>query len=346
MILLRKILFPISFLYGQIIRFRNKSYDKGIRTSTVFAMPIIGVGNLNTGGTGKTPHIEYLVNLLKDQFKVAVLSRGYKRKSKGFVLANKNASANLIGDEPMQYHLKFKSVYVAVDNDRAHGINTLKKLKIKPELVLLDDAYQHRKVKLKINILLTTYNDLYVDDCMLPTGNLRELPCNAKRASHIIVSKCPKDLSAEAQQKIRLKLKPKPHQKLYFSTIAYKNEVLNNVSHITLKELQNYKVLLVTGIASPKPLQSFLTENNIDHTLLKYSDHYNFTKKDKEKIDRKLQGLNTKKALIITTEKDYVRSFIGDKKVFYLPIEVVFLQDAQDFNEEMINYVQQSSRNS
>jgi len=150
--------------------------------STVFAIPTIAVGNLSTGGTGKTPHIEYLVNLLKNQFKVAVLSRGYKRQSKGFVLADKDTSVRIIGDEPMQYHLKFKSVYVAVDNDRAHGINALKKMKPKPDVVLLDDAYQHRKVKAKINILLTTYNDLYVDDYMLPTGNLRELQSNAKRA--------------------------------------------------------------------------------------------------------------------------------------------------------------------
>ena len=322
------------------MRFRNKSYDKGILTSTVFAIPIISVGNLNTGGTGKTPHVEYLINLLKDSFKVAVLSRGYKRKSKGFVLANEHTSANFIGDEPMQYHLKFKSVNVAVDNDRAHGINQLKKLKVKPDVVLLDDAYQHRKVKAKINILLTSYNDLYVDDYMLPTGNLRELASNAKRATHIIVTKCPKDLSEEAQQEIRLKLNPNPHQKLYFSTIVYRDEVMNNTEKITLKDLQNYKVVLVTGIANPKPLQTFLTENNIDFTGLKYKDHHDFTEKDKVIINKKLQDLNTENTLILKTEKDYVRSFFADKKVFYLPIEVVFLQDAKDFNEEIINYVQ------
>ena len=343
---LRKILFPISFHYGQVIRFRNKCYDKGIRTSTIFAIPNIIVGNLNTGGTGKTPHVEYLIKLLQNKYKVAVLSRGYKRKTKGFYVANNKTTANLIGDEPMQYHLKFKSLIVAVDNDRTNGLNQLKKLSNTPDVVLLDDAYQHRKIKSKINILLNQHNNLYVDDSMLPTGNLRELAVNAKRASHIIITKCPIDLSEKERDEIRIKIDPKPSQKLYFSAIDHKDKVVNNNSSIALKELQDHKVILVTGIANPKPLLSFLMQNNIDFTHLKYKDHHNFTESDKQNIIKKLKDLKSKRTIVLTTEKDYVRSFIGDKNVFYLPIEIVFLRDSKSFNEEILTYVEQSTRNS
>jgi tetraacyldisaccharide 4'-kinase len=342
----RYILFPISFLYGQIVRFRNKCYDKGIRTPTVFALPNIVVGNLNTGGTGKTPHVEYLVNLLQKNFKVAVLSRGYKRKTKGFLIADNKATARLIGDEPMQYHLKYRNLIVAVDRDRVRGLNKLKDLKSKPDVVILDDAFQHRRVKSKINILLTAYGDLYVDDKMLPTGNLRETPKNARRASHIIVTKCPLNLPLEEQLEIEEKLHLKSDQKLYFSAINYKDFILNNTAQKPLKELENRNIILVTGIANPHPLQTFLSEKNVNLEHLKYRDHHNFTQKDIHFISDKLAALNDEKALILTTEKDYVRNFIGVNKVFYLPIEVVFLRDANDFNNEIISYVEQSTRNS
>lgn len=327
------------------MRFRNKCYDKGIKTSITFALPSIVVGNLNVGGTGKTPHIEYLINLLKDQFKVAVLSRGYKRKSKGFLLANVFTTANLIGDEPMQYHLKFKSVLVAVDNDRADGFNQLKKLKNKPDIVLLDDAFQHRKIHAPINILLTAYNDLYVEDRMLPTGNLRELPSNAKRASHIIVTKCPTDISEKEKETIKQKLHPNPNQKLFFTAIKYQLQIRNLKETIALSNLNQYKVLLVTGIANPEPLNQFLLEQKVDFTHLKYADHHFFTAKDKEKIGNKLKEFKAQNTMILTTEKDYVRSFYGVEKVFYLPIEVVFLQNSKEFNQEILTYVEQSSRN-
>lgn len=341
--LLRQILYPISFLYGQIIRFRNKCYDKGIWTSTVFAIPNIVVGNLNTGGTGKTPHVEYLINLLKNTFKVAVLSRGYKRKSKGFLIADKKATAQTIGDEPMQYYFKYKDLIVAVDIDRAHGLNQLKKIKNKPDVVILDDAFQHRSVHSKINILLTSYNDLYVDDIMLPTGNLRETPKNARRATHIIVTKCPLDLSVEKQSEIRESLKPNPNQKLYFTGIKYKDIILNSSLKKQLKELVDKKILLVTGIANPNPLRDYLSQQKINYTHLKYKDHHHFSDKEISVIKDKANALD--KALILTTEKDYVRAFIGLKNVFYLPIEVVFLQDAKDFNNEITDYVEQSTRN-
>jgi len=339
---LRYILIPFSILYGFIIDIRNKCYDLDICKSTKFSIPLIVVGNLNTGGTGKTPHVEYLVRLLKNQFKVAILSRGYKRMSKGFYLADAKTQVNLIGDEPMQYHLKFKYVQVAVDANRVRGIKNLLKLKNKPDVVLLDDAYQHRKVKSDFNILLTSFDDLYIDDYILPTGNLREKRKNITRASHIIVTKCPIDLSVKDRDKIRLKLRLQSSQKLYFSIISYKNEVINYHNKIALEKLQDFKILLVTGIANPKPFQLFLKENKIEFEHLKYRDHHHFTKKDKINLANKVQKLNAKKTIILTTEKDYVRSFMEDKNVFYLPIEVVFLQDAKKLNEEIINYVGQS----
>lgn len=341
--ILRHILFPFSFFYGQIIRFRNKCYDKGIWIATVFAIPNIVVGNLNTGGTGKTPLVEYLINLLQNNFKVAVLSRGYKRKSKGFLIADKKATAQTVGDEPMQYNLKYKDLIVAVDNDRVHGLNQLKILKNKPDVVILDDAYQHRSVNSKINILLTAYNDLYVDDKMLPTGNLREMPKNARRATHIIVTKCPLDLSLEKQLEIKEKLKPTSFQKLYFTGIKHKDFILNNTSKKQLNALLNKKIILVTGIANPNPLRDYLSQQKINYEHLKYKDHHHFSDKELSVIENKANTLE--EPLILTTEKDYVRAFIGLKNVFYLPIEVVFLQDAKDFNNEIIDYVEQSSRN-
>ncbi len=341
----RYILIPFSILYSFIIDFRNKCYDLGIFKSKTFLIPIIAVGNLNTGGTGKTPFIEYLTRLLKNNFKVTILSRGYKRKTKGFFLADNKTTVNLIGDEPMQYHLKFKDVKVAVDENRVRGINNLLKLLSKPDVVLLDDAFQHRKVKAGLNFLLTSYNDLYINDYMLPSGNLRETPKNAKRASHIIVTKCPVDLSGEEKLLIKNKLKLKSFQKLYFTAIKYQNEILSKTNKLLLNELKNSHVILVTGIANPKPLKKALTDKNIDFKHFKFNDHHFINKKEKELILNSASKTNKKQYVILTTEKDYVRSFYGDKNVFYLPIEIVFLQDAEKINKEIIDYVGQSSRN-
>ena len=207
--LLRKILFPFAILYGLITSFRNFLFDKGILKSYSFDLPIIAVGNLSVGGTGKTPQIEYLIRLLSDNYKVATLSRGYKRKSEGFVLADKNANAEILGDEPFQFYQKFPNVQVAVDANRKNGIEQLLNQNEKPEIILLDDAFQHRKVKAGYYILLTAYNDLYADDYILPTGNLRESRSGAKRANIVIVTKCPANLSLDKQNTIKKKLKRK-----------------------------------------------------------------------------------------------------------------------------------------
>ena len=234
---LRKILFPLAFLYWLITFIRNWLYDKGIFKSSSFNIPIIAVGNLSVGGTGKTPQIEYLIRLLSDNYKVAVLSRGYKRTTEGFILADENASASSIGDEPFQFYSKFPNIQVAVDANRKSGIENLLQLPNKPDVVLLDDAFQHRKVKAGFYILLTAYDDLFCDDYILPFGNLREPSSGKKRADMIIVTKCPKDLSELAQQKIKEKLKVK--QQVFFTTIQYDDFVFGNDSQLLVSEIQS-----------------------------------------------------------------------------------------------------------
>jgi len=345
--ILRKILYPFALLYGVIIIVRNKMYDKSIFTSVKFSRPTIVVGNLNVGGTGKSTQIEYLIRLLHKKYKVAVLSRGYKRKTKAFQLADKDATAQKIGDEPMQFYDKFKDIYVAVDNNRVNGVNQLNKLKVAPEVILLDDAFQHRKITGGLNILLTTYQNLYVDDTMLPAGNLRENKEGAKRAQVIMVSKCPETLTEQEQLVIEQKLRPKANQKVFFSTIVYHHEVLNDKNKINLLGLLDYQVILVTGIANANPLLHFLNTKNIKFKHLKYKDHYNFSNNDKEKIKHEFDNLNSSRKIILTTEKDYIRSFLNfNAHIYYLTIQTKLLNNEEGFNKLILSYVQQNSGNS
>ncbi len=344
MSIVRKIAYPISVLYGVITSLRNKMFDNGILKSTEFDIPIIVVGNLSVGGTGKTPQIEYLIRLFIKDYKVAVLSRGYKRKSKGFFIADKTSNAAQIGDEPFQYYQKFKDIIVAVDADRVNGINQLKRLKNPPEIILLDDAFQHRKVKAGFNILLTSYNDLYFDDVMLPTGNLRENSKGATRAQVIVVTKCSSNLLDEEQQKIALKLNPNSNQKVFFSTIDYSDVVKNKFEGIALETLKDYEVLLVTGIANPKPLEEYLKSKGIKFQHLKFADHHHFSTKDIDRIKSDFNKISSEKKLILTTEKDSVRLNI-DLKIFYLEIKTKLLNNEQEFDKKLIAYVEQSSRN-
>lgn len=311
----RKILFPIVPIYYMITWLRNLCYDIGVFKSKSYDFPIICVGNLSAGGTGKTPMIEYLIRLLKGNYKVATLSRGYKRNTKGFFIANENSTVLKIGDEPFQLHQKFKDVIVSVDGDRQNGIAKLSELQESPEIILLDDAFQHRKVKAGLNILLTTYNKLYVDDFTLPTGNLREPKYGAKRAQIIIVTKCPNDLNEDERQKIIFKLKPLSTQEVFFSSIKYSETIYSSKISKPLQNLKQERFTLVTGIASPKLLLNFLKSNGYNYEHLNFTDHHNFT-------DNELKMLN-KKPLILTTEKDYMRlkDSIDSERLFYLPIE-------------------------
>ncbi|MCB0459608.1 MAG: tetraacyldisaccharide 4'-kinase [Flavobacteriaceae bacterium] len=345
--LLRKILAPFSSLYGKITDIRNTFYDKGILKSTSFSVPVIVVGNLTVGGTGKTPQVEYLARLLKKKYKVAILSRGYKRKTKGFVLADENTAPTDIGDEPMQYHAKFKDVLVAVDANRVEGINKLLEFKEPPQIILLDDAYQHRKVEAGLNILLTSYNDLYVDDKMLPAGNLREKVKGASRAQIIVVTKCPDSLSEKEQFEVAKKLNVVLHQTVFFSTIRYDSKIISKANSIDLEELTNYEVVLVTGIANTTPLVEFLHEKEISIKHLQYADHHNFSKADITFIRDTLANTFSSKKLILTTEKDYVRSFMTlEDDIYYLPIETKFIEHEKDFNKIIKDYVERNTTNS
>jgi len=341
---LRKIAFPFSLLYGLITFLRNYLYNVNVFKSTKFKTPTIVVGNLSVGGTGKTPQIEYLIRLLQNNYKVAVLSRGYKRKSEGFVLAENGVNAEIIGDEPFQYFQKFPNIIVCVDADRTNGIQQLEKLQNPPDVILLDDAFQHRKVQGGFNILLTSYNDLYVDDCMLPTGNLRENKWGAKRAQTIIVTKCPNNLLVEAQEKVVSKLNANQEQSVFFTTIAY-DETLKGIDEVYLENLNDTELLLITGIANPAPLLNYLNEKQLKFKHLKFPDHYDFKAADIEMIKLNFEALTSSKKMILTTEKDYVRIFDKVKNIHYISIKTTFINRENDFNKLIKNYVEQSSGN-
>ncbi|MCT4697587.1 tetraacyldisaccharide 4'-kinase [Tenacibaculum haliotis] len=337
--LLRFLLFPFAVLYDVVTTIRNWFFELGLLKSTSFDIPVIIVGNLSVGGTGKSPQIEYLIRLLKDTHKVAVLSRGYKRKTKGFQIVNTPHKAIDVGDEPLQFFKKFgKEVTVAVDADRTNGIQQLLNLKTSPEVVLLDDAYQHRKVKGSTYILLTKFADLYVNDFMLPTGNLRESRNGAKRASVIIVTKCPHDLDQKTKDSIIKKIAPKKEQKVFFTTISYDENIKGNAAPITISDLKEKEVLLVTGIANPDSLLSFLSEERIKYKHLAYPDHYNFTDNDIIKIKNESKTISSN-TVILTTEKDYMRLNGKIDNLCYITIKSTFLSDGEKFNQFVINHV-------
>ena len=344
--LLRKILFPFAIIYGIITSIRNFLFDKGILKSNSFDVPVIVVGNLSVGGTGKTPQIEYLIRLLSPKYKVATLSRGYKRQSKGFVLADSNSNAEILGDEPFQFHTKFNNIQVAVDADRKNGIEQLLLQPEKPDVILLDDAFQHRKVKAGFYILLTSYGDLFSDDFILPTGNLRESRSGAKRADVIIVTKCPANLSLDEQNKIKSKLNLASTQNLYFSFIDYDESIYSDDKTMKVNEIRNVGKLLLAGIAKPEPFFGYLQQEN--DVCLRYPDHHYFTEKDLLEIKNKSQN-----KLIITTEKDFVRlkGSFANEQLFYLPIRSSFLSGpvpklqnrGEDFDKIITNYVETST---
>lgn len=318
--LLRKIGFPISLVYGLVVYIRNVLFDKGIFKSVSYSTPTICVGNLSVGGTGKTPMIEYLIALLKENRKIAVLSRGYGRKSKGFVKAGPSTTVEQIGDEPFQIFKKYPEVTMVVDADRQHGISLLE-VQEKPDLILLDDAFQHRKVQPSISILLTAHGHLYVDDWYLPTGNLRDSKKEARRADFIVVTKCPPYLKFEDQESIIKKLRPLTHQQVLFSSLVYDTVLQGDGRTLELEELRTKKVLLVTGIANPKPLVSYLKEASITLEHMKFGDHHFFTEKE-------INTFNSK-ALILTTEKDFVRLKGKVDNLYYIRIEHRFLGEGR-----------------
>ena len=336
--LLRFLLFPFAILYDLITSIRNFLFDVNIFESTEFDIPVIAVGNLSVGGTGKTPQIEYLINLLQNDYKVAVLSRGYKRKTEGFILLNDSHSAEDVGDEPLQFFKKYSNIKVAVDANRTNGISQLLLQKEKPDVVLLDDAFQHRKVKAGFYVLLTKYNDLYSNDFLLPTGNLRESGRGAKRADIIVVTKCPSFLSSEEKIQIRKKLKATDNQQVLFSTISYANAIKGK-NEIETKKLSDLEIVLVTGIANPKPMLQFLKELNVNYAHLNFPDHHHFTENDINKINSQFDGISNTNKIILTTEKDYMRLANKIESLYYLPIKTQILDNSEKFDKNIQEFV-------
>src|SRR5574344_631026 len=350
-------LLPLSWLYGMGVKLRNYMFEIGILKSRSFDTPVISVGNITVGGTGKTPHVEYLIRLLQDKVKVAVLSRGYKRKGHGFVLAEKDTPQAMIGDEPFQMHRKFSDIYVAVDKDRCHGIRKLTDENIAKgtDVVLLDDAYQHRYVNPGINILLVDYHRLIIYDKLLPAGRLREPQSGKSRANIVIVTKCPSDIKPMEVRVLIKAMSLFPYQQLYFTTLNYGN--LQGIFNDEVNPLTDIKkdnhILLLTGIASPQQMMIDLKPYCDNIHPLSYGDHHAFTAKDVERINTTFASMPSPK-IIITTEKDESRILdtegLSDevkKNIFTLPVEVKFMQDEGTlFNDNIIGYVQKNSRNS
>lgn len=350
-------LMPLAWLYGACVRFRNFLFDHGVLPSVRFSMPVICVGNITVGGTGKTPHVEYLIRLLAGKYRVAVLSRGYKRKSKGFILADQNTSEDELGDEPFQMKRKFgTAISVAVDADRRHGISTLMSVIKTPPLdvVILDDAFQHRYVSAGMNIALIDYHRLIYNDRLLPAGRLRESVSGIERAHAIVITKCPKDISPEEQLGIGQALRVSKGGKLFFSTLTYGTlQPLYGGKAMTLEEMResDVKALLMTGIASPEQIEEDL-EPYVELTSLRFADHHDFTMSDIKKVSEEFRRLDVNKKIIITTEKDSVRlkegMFDGEtaKAVYVLPVVVGFIGGSESFDKEILNYVRKDLRDS
>ncbi len=345
--LFKPLLYPLSFLYGLMVWLRNKLYDAGLISSVTFSVPVISIGNLSTGGTGKTPHIEYLIRLLQYEYKVATMSRGYKRKSHGFLLADKSVNALTLGDEPMQFYLKFPDVSVSVCEDRMTGIPELLAAKPETDVILLDDAFQHRSVKAGLNILITDYNHPFYKDYILPFGSLRESRKAYKRAHIIIVSKCPKNLSKQQQQEVIAHIKPLPEQKVLFSTIRYQTPIdFFSGSPIELSTAMH--AILIAGIARPQYFIDYMKQQVKETHLLRYPDHHYFTLSNIEEINTTYTNWAVEEKLIITTEKDAVRLMpYADKlrgwkiRIAVLPIEITFLENENSFNQAVKYYIDQ-----
>ena len=350
-------LLPLSWIYGLGVGIRNRLFDMGILKSRDFKVPVISVGNITVGGSGKTPHVEYLVRLLRDKTKVAVLSRGYKRKSRGYVLADKDTTARMIGDEPYQMKKKFPDVYVAVDKNRCHGIERLTEDENTKDtdVILLDDAYQHRYVKPGVNILLVDYHRLIIYDKLLPAGRLREPKQGKNRADIVIVTKCPRNLKPMEFRVLTRAMDLYPYQKLFFTTLKYnKLKPLYFGEDRPVSDIQpEENILLLTGIASPKQMIIDLEPYTKNITPLTYPDHHQFKRKDIERINELFAAMPEPK-MVITTEKDNARLFgvegLSDEvrqHIYMLPVEIEFmLEQQEEFNEKIIGYVRKNSRNS
>jgi tetraacyldisaccharide 4'-kinase len=352
------LLYPISLLYGAITTIRNFLYDTGILPSEEFQFPIICVGNITVGGTGKTPHTEYIAGLLHENYRVATLSRGYKRKTRDFRIASSEGLVSEIGDEPMQIFRNYPDVLVTVDRKRVHGVNIILEEHPDIEVIILDDAFQHRSITPGFSILLSDYERLIFEDHMLPYGNLRESKDNMRRADVILITKTPENISPIQRRIIVKEINKSPYQNLYFTSFRYKppvpifEESSHNIEPETIKGI-NCGIVLVTGIANPKPLKEYLEKSFNEIIHLSFPDHHNFNEKDLDTIISAYEELKSESRYLFTTEKDAVRlrefTNIAEpirSAFFYIPIGVYFLnEDKDEFDNLIIDYVRKNHRN-
>ena len=345
--LLRWILLPFSLIYGSVIILRNFFYDKKLLRSATFNLPIICIGNLSTGGTGKSPMTEYIIRLLKDVYSIAVLSRGYGRKTKGYILSDCSSAAEEIGDEPLQFKKLFPEITVAVGEKRAEAIPQLLYDEPQTELIILDDAFQHREVVAGFNILLTSYNDLYIDDFFLPTGNLRDEKRSATRVDIIVVTKCPPTLTFRDKKVLQKKLSIQKHQHLFLAAYSYAT-----AQHLFSNEKvflsHDAEVLVVTAIANPASLQNYLTTIVHNIAMCSYTDHHHYTEKNINDIIQRFHSLTSENKYIITTSKDAVKlqqfeQQLKDIAIYVLPVEhQILLNEKEQFDSLISGYVEKN----
>ncbi len=351
---LRLLLLPFSLLYGAVVGVRNFLFDLDILRSVKFQLPVISIGNLTAGGSGKTPHTEYLVRLLRKDYKVATLSRGYGRKTSGFILVSSPSTVEMIGDEPMQYQNKFNDIIVSVCEKRVAGINNLVRLPAPPQVILLDDAYQHRAVKPGLSILLMEYDDIFKPNYLLPVGSLREPRSSMKRADVIVISKSPEILVPIERKRITDQVTLRKNQQLFFSYLTYgdfirlygKDGPMMFGKKYYLEK--RYSILLVTGIVNPSPLIEHLRRHTDKLFHERFPDHYNYKLKDIERIQKVFDNIANTNKIIVTTEKDAMRlktpeleGVVKNLPIFYLPVQVEFhQQDKERFDKMVKDYVQ------
>ncbi len=351
--IIKTLLYPLSILFGMGVYFRNFLFDHNVLKSKSYDIPTISVGNLSVGGTGKTPHIEYLVNLLKPHYSIAVVSRGYRRKSEGLQVSSPESTPEQLGDEPFQIFQKNQDITVVADGNRQRAIEYLQGLPSPPQVILLDDCFQHRYVKAGLSILLTDYNYPFYSDYLMPAGRLREPRQNKKRADIIIVSKTPSSTSEAEKANIAKRIKPLKNQEIFFSSL-HNPECRGIKAGKILNANKDISVLLVTGIAKPGPIEDKIKDSFKLEECLHLRDHADFTDREIEDIKNKFQGIANKDKAIIVTEKDAVKlrnhTLLDDKIkdcIYYLPLEIVFLRSEEKIlNKQILDYVAENQTNS
>jgi len=355
--MLKLLLYPFSALYGLIVSIRNFLYDYKIFKSTEFEIPVISIGNITVGGTGKTPHTEYMVDLLSQQFIVTTISRGYKRKTRGYQEVQVNSLAINVGDEPLQIKSKFNDIQVIVDEKRVHAIEIIQKQEAShlPDIIILDDGFQHRSVSAGINILLIDFNRPIDKDSLMPGGRLRESKWQMRRANVIIYTKCPQEISPITRRILMKDVNLRPYQNLFFTTMIYQplTPVFPEQAIATPKLASDrFSVLLVTGIANPEHLLKYLSNFSENITSMKFPDHHHFNASNIQQIEQKFTGIEAENKIIITTEKDSMRLKDMDlspsmkSMLFYVPVKIKFLHsEGKNFDEKIVTYVRENKSN-